>query len=85
MLELIKSMFRPKSGTPRRTENECLALARDAARTAGHDVALLHMVRFVDGESPRWIVSEASIGSCLVVEIDDATGEVISMDRLSGR
>lgn len=61
----------------------CIARARAAI---DHDVQLLDLVqRDVRAGRIVWVVSEAVIGSALVVEIDDATSSVMTMRRTGGR
>lgn len=85
---LIRHLFaylqRVMSGAPqvatRLSADEAVALARAGAGGANIDTLNMATVEVRDGH-PVWVVSEAAIGSVQVVEVDDATGAVLSKYR----
>jgi hypothetical protein len=87
MFDRLRSWLGRSDAEPpsRLSKEDALRIAREGA-SATHDVRLLTLVRR-DVRAGRvvWVVSEAVIGSALVVEVDDATGDVIAVRRTGGR
>ena len=64
----------------RLSADEAIALARAGAGIANIDDLNMASVQVRAGQKV-WIVSEAAIGSVQVVEVDDATGTILSKYR----
>jgi len=82
----VARWFGSSAATPRLSAAHALELARARATSEGYDPQTLQMVthREVDGRI-RWHVSEAAVGSVLLVEIDDESGTVNFIRRAPGR
>jgi hypothetical protein len=86
ILGRVARWFKSSTATPRLSAATALDLARAKAMSEGYDPQALQMVthREVDGRI-RWHVSEAAVGSVLLVEIDDESGTVNFIRREPGR
>lgn len=73
----------PPQPNTRLTEEEVRAIAHDAAAAAAYESPEAMICTTLQKEQDRtiWRVSSATIGSGLLVSIDDATGEVIDVRR----
>jgi hypothetical protein len=83
---LVIVMSAISTATPRLSAANALDVARARATLEGHDPLTLQVVthREVDGRI-LWHVSEAAVGSVLLVEIDDESGTINVIRRVSGR
>lgn len=82
---LRRWLGRPEAVRTRLSYDEAVAIAREAAR--GHQMAEELQMTVVNERAgrPIWTVTAAVIGSNLVVEIDDETGQVLEVRRVPGR
>jgi hypothetical protein len=79
---LSKKKKRPKT---RLSEQEVVAIARKAASGLPNCEDLCLVMLEENAGALTWIVRSATIGSALLVWIDDASGEVLEIKRLGVR
>jgi uncharacterized membrane protein YkoI len=79
---LSKKKKRPKT---RLSEDEVIAIARKAASGYLNCEDLCLVMLEENADALTWIVRSATIGSALLVWIDDASGEVLEIKRLGVR
>lgn len=81
MFDFISRWFGKTPRVPTRlTKTQALELARAAVPASERETLTLSTV-VQQQRGPVWVVSSATIGSMLEVEIDDATGKVIRIGR----
>ena len=71
--------------TLRLTREQALALAREASKDDDMSSTLAMTMVREDGGKAIWIVSTPGVGRILEVEIEDATGQVLRVERVGFR
>jgi hypothetical protein len=83
---LRERLLGPRAPVGRLDRERALEIARAAAAAGDPWAADLWMTDLhARGSAKIWVVSTPTIGCSLVVEIDDATEEVLSVCRFEGR
>jgi hypothetical protein len=81
MLRFLSRLLRPPPPQTCLTKDEALELARAAARGhSGADQLTMVSVGEIEGRT-TWFVGTPTVGSALVVSIDDESGRVIEVKR----
>jgi uncharacterized membrane protein YkoI len=87
MFHLFDRWLSKKKECPktRLSESEVIAIARKAASGLPNCEDLCLVMLEENADALIWIVRSATIGSALLVWIDDASGEVLEIKRLGVR
>jgi hypothetical protein len=81
MLRFLSRLFRPPPPRTRLTKQQALELARAEARGhAGADQLTMVILGDIEGRT-TWFVRTPTVGSALVVSIDDESASVMAVKR----
>jgi len=78
---VLAMWFKKDQPRTRLDEARVLEIARTAAAGQPHSELLTIVTLGEHAQKPTWFVSTATVGSSLVVTVDDGSGEVVEMKR----